>query len=362
MSSKPTPAAKRTAPQVPAVAASFATRVIAWQRKHGRHDLPWQNTRDAYRIWVSEIMLQQTQVAAVIGYYARFLERFPNVAALAQAPQEEVMRYWAGLGYYSRARNLHRAAQIVVDEWGGAFASSPEQLATLPGIGRSTAAAIAVFAFGKRAAILDGNVKRVIARCFGVAGYPGEKKVEESLWERVSGLLPRTGADAYTQGLMDLGATLCTRSKPNCGACPLRETCVAYREGRTAELPHRKPKKAIPQRACVMLVLRYGRDVLLEKRPPIGIWGGLWCLPQFDTENEAAKAAGAAWSERKALDVIEHGFTHYHLTIQPVSVPMPKRALHTEEPNRMWLPLEYAFDAALPAPVKKLLMRLSSGA
>ena len=307
-------------------------------------------------------MLQQTQVAAVIGYYARFLERFPDVATLAQASQGEVMRYWAGLGYYSRARNLHRAAQLIMSEWSGTFPQQPLQLATLPGIGRSTAAAIAVFAFGKRAAILDGNVKRVIARCFGTAGYPGEKKIEEALWERVSGLLPRTGVEAYTQGLMDLGATLCTRAKPNCGTCPLKEACVAYREDRTAELPHRKPKKAIPQRSCVMLVLRQGRDVLLEKRPPSGIWGGLWCLPQFDTESEAAHAAGAAWSQRKALDVIEHGFTHYRLTIQPVSVPMPKRTLHAEEPGRMWLPLEDACDAALPAPVKKLLMRIQAEA
>ena len=347
----------------PRSSATFATRVIAWQRQHGRHDLPWQNTRDAYRIWVSEIMLQQTQVAAVISYYARFLERFPHVAALAEAPQDEVMRYWAGLGYYSRARNLHRAAQIIMAEWGGALPHEPDQLVTLPGIGRSTAAAIAVFAFGARAAILDGNVKRVVARCFGVAGYPGEKKVEEALWERVSGLLPKTGTEAYTQGLMDLGATLCTRNKPDCGTCPLRETCVAHREGRTAELPHRKPKKAIPQRACVMLVLRHGRDVLLEKRPPSGIWGGLWCLPQFDTEQDAARstpAFGADWSKRTSLDVVEHGFTHYHLTIQPISLRVTKRPSQLEEPGRMWLLLEDAQDAALPAPVKKLLTRLAA--
>ena len=387
--------AKKTAPKKPrallrvplhaAVAAAprsgatFAARVIAWQRQHGRHDLPWQNTRDAYRIWVSEIMLQQTQVAAVIGYYARFLARFPTVALLAESPQEEVMRYWAGLGYYSRARNLHRAAQIIMAKWGGALPQQPDQLVTLPGIGRSTAAAIAVFAYGARAAILDGNVKRVVARCFGVEGYPGEKKIEEALWERVSGLLLEVGAatgtggqtsgytaghtEAYTQGLMDLGATLCTRNKPKCSACPLRETCVAHHEGRTALLPQRKPKKATPQRTCVMLVLRHGREVLLEKRPPAGIWGGLWCLPQFDTEKEAARSApasGADWNERTSLDVIEHGFTHYHLTIQPISLRITKRSMQLEETSRWWLPLDDAQDAALPAPVKKLLTQLAA--
>ena len=350
---------------------SFAARVIAWQRQHGRHDLPWQNTRDAYRIWVSEIMLQQTQVAAVLGYYARFMQRFPDLASLAQAPEEEVMRHWAGLGYYSRARNLHKAARMTVDQWHGELPRTPEQLVTLPGIGRSTAAAIAVFAHGARAAILDGNVKRVFARCFGVAGYPGEKKVEEALWERASGLLPRTGTEAYTQGLMDLGATLCTRAKPDCGACPLRAQCVAHRDQRTAELPHRKPKKALPQRSCVMLLIQHGRDVLLEKRPSSGIWGGLWCLPQFDTKTQArqwAQQAGLDWRVRTTLMPIEHGFTHYHLTIHPVALACARRADKQQvasqlaQAGHLWLALEAATAAALPAPVKKLLVNLSSPA
>ena len=349
-------------------ALSFAVRVIAWQRRHGRHDLPWQNTRDAYRIWVSEIMLQQTQVAAVRGYYARFMQRFPDLASLARAPEEEVMRYWAGLGYYSRARNLHKAARIAVDQWRGELPRAPAQLVTLPGIGRSTAAAIAVFAHGARAAILDGNVKRVFARCFGVAGYPGEKKVEEALWERALGLLPRTGTEAYTQGLMDLGATLCTRAKPNCGACPLQGECVAHRDKRVAELPHRKPKKALPQRACVMLVLQRGRDVLLVKRPSPGIWGGLWCLPQCDTEARAqrwADDAGLDWRGHHALALIEHGFTHYHLTIHPVTLSLTGRSAtrrvetYLGKTEHMWLTLDDAAGAALPAPVKKLLTHLA---
>ena len=347
---------------------SFAARVIAWQRRHGRHDLPWQNTRDPYRLWVSEIMLQQTQVTAVIGYYARFMERFPDVVSLAQVPEEEVMRCWAGLGYYSRARNLHKAARMIVNQWKGSLPQTPEALASLPGIGRSTAAAIAVFAHGARAAILDGNVKRVFARCFGVDGYPGQKKVEEALWERATGLLPRTGIEAYTQGLMDLGATLCTRSRPDCGACPLQGQCVAHRDKRVGELPRRKPKKALPHKTCVMLVMQSGREVLLEKRPSSGIWGGLWCLPQFDTETAArcwAQDAGAVWSGRTKLACIEHGFTHYDLTIYPVVIKMrgggknSHAATASAMPRGTWLALDECAGAALPAPVKKLLVHLA---
>ena len=350
---------------------SFAARVIAWQRQHGRHDLPWQNTRDPYRIWVSEIMLQQTQVAAVIGYYARFLGRFPDVGSLAQARQEEVMGYWAGLGYYSRARNLHQAARIVVDQWRGVMPASAEQLLTLPGIGRSTAAAIAVFAHGARAAILDGNVKRVMARHFGIEGYPGEKQVEEALWERVSTLLPKTGTEAYTQGLMDLGATLCTRARPACTACPLQTTCVAHRDDRTAELPVRKPKKAVPHKNCVMLVLMRGREVLLEKRPSPGIWGGLWCLPQFASEADARRWSGESdggWKRRQALEPIEHGFTHYKLTIHPIVLHAGTGSacrhatdkLAASAPVRLWLDPADAAGAALPAPVKKLILSLAA--
>ena len=226
---------------------SFSQAVIDWQRSHGRHTLPWQNTTDAYRVWLSEIMLQQTQVAAVLGYYARFLERFPTVQALAEAPSEDVMAHWSGLGYYTRARNLHAAAKRVVQDYDGVFPSDPALLADLPGIGRSTAAAIAAFSGGVRAAIMDGNVKRVFARVFGIDAYPGIKPVEDAMWRRAEALLPETqnnpGAiEAYTQGLMDLGATLCTRSRPDCGRCPLQDRCVAFATGRTAELPVRKPK------------------------------------------------------------------------------------------------------------------------
>ncbi len=206
---------------------SFSARLLAWHRHHGRHDLPWQGTRDAYRIWVAEIMLQQTQVAAVIPYYRRFLQRFPDIAALAGAPQDEVLRLWSGLGYYSRARNLQRTAQLVQEHHGGGFPRALDKIEALPGIGRSTAAAIAAFAYGTRAAILDGNVKRVLARHFAVAGFPGEKRVENRLWQLAEQLLPARAIGRYTQAIMDLGATLCTRGQPRCADCPLAQSCQA---------------------------------------------------------------------------------------------------------------------------------------
>ena len=343
--------------------ASFAARLIAWQRQHGRHDLPWQNTRDPYRIWVSEIMLQQTQVSAVIGYYERFMARFPDVASLAGASADEVMQHWAGLGYYSRARNLHRAAQLVMGEHGGLFPKSQEDLEALPGIGRSTASAIRSFAYGARAPILDGNVKRVFARHGGVAGYPGLPKVEKLMWEMAQERLPEGDLEPYIQGLMDLGATLCARGRPRCKDCPVAADCVALRDNRTAELPTRKPKKALPQRETTMLVLMRGNAVLLEKRPPVGIWGGLWSLPQADDDTAARKLAqawGADWKSRETLSVIEHGFTHYHLSIKPLMMSAaPKPGV--EESGWIWLPLAQAHDAALPSPVKKLLTGLAAG-
>ncbi|MEG2961082.1 MAG: A/G-specific adenine glycosylase, partial [Janthinobacterium sp.] len=242
---------------------TFSATVIAWQKQHGRHALPWQNTRDAYLIWLSEIMLQQTQVTAVLAYYARFLERFPTLRDLANAPVEDVMAQWSGLGYYTRARNLHKCAQRVVAEYDGVFPSDPLLLADLPGIGRSTAAAISAFSSGTRAAIMDGNVKRVFARTFGIDAYPGEKRVEEAMWRRAEALLPETGIEAYTQGLMDFGATLCTRSSPDCGRCPLQPRCVAYATGRTKDLPVRKPKKTSPEKHAVMLAIIDDGQVLL---------------------------------------------------------------------------------------------------
>ena len=352
---------------------SFSEAVITWQRAHGRHTLPWQNTRDAYRVWLSEIMLQQTQVAAVLGYYARFLERFPTVQDLAAAPVEDVMTYWSGLGYYTRARNLHACARRVVAEYGGEFPSDPALLADLPGIGRSTAAAITAFSNGTRAAILDGNVKRVFARVFGVEQYPGEKRVEEALWRRADALLPLDGIESYTQGLMDLGATLCTRSKPDCGRCPLQARCVAYATGRTAELPVRKPKKASPEKRADLLVVVHDGEVLLEQRPGSGIWGGLLSLPEVEGHVALGDAAPAMLApvqasmaaalarfgeleEVQALLPLVHVFTHYKLHIFPHKVtPVARPAT---PPGCVWWKLADIEQAALPAPVKKLLLEL----
>jgi A/G-specific adenine glycosylase len=349
---------------------TFSQAVIDWQRTHGRHALPWQNTRDAYRIWLSEIMLQQTQVAAVLGYYARFLERFPTLADLAAAPIEDVMAHWSGLGYYTRARNLHACARRVMEQHGGLFPSDPALLADLPGIGRSTAAAISAFSSGTRAAILDGNVKRVFARVFGVDAYPGEKSVEDALWRRADALLPADGGiEAYTQGLMDLGATLCTRSRPDCGRCPLQARCVAHATGRTAELPVRKPKKATPEKRALMLVVIDRGEVLLEQRPGSGIWGGLLSLPEVDGHVALAQAVddaalvdrtAAAFGkveEVQALLPVVHVFTHYKLHIRPLKVALEERGKTPE--GYVWWALADIGAAALPAPIKTLLTELA---
>lgn len=348
-----------------ALLASFAPRLIAWQREHGRHDLPWQNTRDAYRIWLSEIMLQQTQVSTVIPYYARFLDRFPTVEALANAPVDDVMALWAGLGYYTRARNLYRCAQVVAEQHGGQFPRTVEGLAELPGIGRSTAAAIASFAFGARETILDGNVKRVLARVFGVEGFPGEKRVENGMWTLAESLVPdaaATDADvsSYTQGLMDLGATLCTRGKPDCERCPFADDCVAKTTNRQRQLPASRPKKAVPLRQTWMLVLMDGDSVMLEKRPPSGIWGGLWSLPE--AADEAALAAraegfGADVATVSPLAPLTHTFTHFKLDIEPRVAELGRKGgkLVAQEAETVWVPLPDIDAYGVPAPVRKLL-------
>ncbi|HEY5799019.1 MAG TPA: A/G-specific adenine glycosylase [Burkholderiaceae bacterium] len=358
---------------------TFSRAVINWQRSHGRHALPWQNTRDAYRIWLSEIMLQQTQVAAVIPYYTRFLERFPDVRTLAAAPADDVMAHWAGLGYYSRARNLHKCAQQVVERYAGVFPADPLLLAELPGIGRSTAAAIAAFAYGTRAAILDGNVKRVFARVFGVDQFPGIKSVETALWQRADALLPPHGPEpgiaSYTQGLMDLGATLCTRGKPACERCPLAARCVALASGRVHELPVRKPAKIAPVKHAVMLVVIDRGEILLHKRPDNGIWGGLYSLPELDGHRHAADMRDAQ-ADQAALEAavlpfgefgsaqllapFAHTFTHFKLEVAPYLVTLARRHALAGEGTHVWC-AGGALDAvALPAPVRKLLIALQS--
>jgi len=340
--------------------------MLAWHKRHGRHDLPWQGTRVPYRIWVAEIMLQQTQVAAVIPYYWRFLECFPDIAALAGAPQDEVLRLWSGLGYYSRARNLQRAAQLVMDRHGGAFPRALEAIEALPGIGRSTAAAIAAFAYRTRAAILDGNVKRVLARHFAVAGFPGEKRVEARLWRLAEEQLPPRAIGRYTQAMMDLGATLCTRMKPRCADCPLAQTCGALALGRVRDFPAPRPAKAVPTRAIHMLLLVRGGEVLLEKRPPSGIWGGLWSLPELADRAQVRAHCrtryGCSIAAPQALAPLAHGFTHFKLEIQPLLCQVGKLTPAAREAGQIWLSLEEAHGAAIPAPVRKLIERLLAAA
>lgn len=344
---------------------SFASRLIVWQRAHGRQDLPWQQTRDPYRIWLSEIMLQQTQVATVIPYYQRFLAAFPDVASLAAAPIDRVLELWSGLGYYRRAHLLHRAARAIVSERGGEFPRETATLASLPGIGRSTAAAIAAFAFGARGAILDGNVKRVLARHAAIAGFPGDVKAKRALWRHAEALLPKRDIEIYTQALMDLGATVCLRAVPRCGACPVAGDCAAQRENRVAELPTPRPKRIRPQRTVTVLLLERHGEVLLEKRPARGVWAGLWSLPELDTGADAVAHCRARFAARVApqprLPAIEHGFTHFQLTLhpQPCAVRTWPRRMN---PGLLWLPLADAGSAALPAPIKKLLrQRVDAG-
>ena len=340
---------------------AFAPALLAWFDRHGRHDLPWQHPRTPYRVWLSEIMLQQTQVAVVVPYFARFVAALPDVPALARASQDDVLALWSGLGYYARARNLHAAAMRCMDLHGGDLPRDLDALQALPGIGRSTAGAILSQAWGDRAAILDGNVKRVLARLFGIEGWPGLPKVEKQLWAIAANLLPEARLADYTQAQMDFGATLCTRADPACAACPLREACVAHREGRTAELPHPKPGKPLPEREARMLLVEDDRGrVLLQRRPPTGVWAALWSLPEH-----ADAAASRDWFDQhlagdfaraEVLAPVLHGFTHYRLRILPMRVAgvRPRDAVG-DNPGLRWASRAELQAIGLPAPVRRLL-------
>ncbi len=335
---------------------AFADAIITWQKVHGRHDLPWQGTKNPFAIWVSEIMLQQTQVAAVIDYYAKFMQRFPTITALANSSQEEVLQCWSGLGYYSRARNLHNAAQKIVDEFSGTFPTQFDDILSLPGIGRTTAAAISTFAFDTPQPILDGNVKRVFSRHFNVTGWPGSPKIEQQLWEIVVRENPIADAITYTQGLMDLGATLCTRTKPKCNVCPVSVSCVALEKNLIRTLPTPKPHKVLPEKNTTMLVLMNGDEIMLEKRPPIGIWGGLWSLPEV---NNDTNIIDINLQNASPLTKLTHTFTHFKLHIQPQLVHTNKNT-QASEPRTIWLSLDDAIGAAIPTPVRKILQGLKA--
>jgi A/G-specific adenine glycosylase len=339
----------------------FAARIVAWQAAHGRHDLPWQASRDPYRVWLAEVMLQQTQVAAVIPYYQRFCGRFPDVASLAAAPLIDVLSLWAGLGYYARARNLHACARLVMERFAGRFPADAATLSRLPGIGRSTAAAIAAFCTGAREPILDGNVKRVLARHFAIAGDVASAGTERLLWETAESLLPASAdMPAYTQGLMDLGATVCTRSAPRCAACPLARTCAARASGRVDAYPSPRARRAVPSRRAWALLALHDGHVLLQRRAPAGVWGGLYALPQFDSAAALRRAAHAVdlRPRLRSLPPRRHAFTHFSLTLLPrrLDVRVPPPALR--EDDLLWLPLAEIGTAPLPAPVRALLREI----
>jgi A/G-specific adenine glycosylase len=344
----------------------FASRVLDWFSRHGRKDLPWQQDPTAYRVWVSEIMLQQTQVATVIPYFQRFMGRFPNLATLAEASLDEVLHRWSGLGYYARARNLQRAAQVVRDRHQGRFPLELERVQDLPGIGRSTAGAILSLAAGQSHAILDGNVKRVLTRCFAVPGWPGETRVAKRLWELAERLTPQSEASQYNQAMMDLGATLCIRARPGCAQCPLSDACVAHLQGNETAYPAPKPRQPLPVRRTHLLLIHNTRgEILLERRPPAGIWGGLWSLPECQTHEDLAgwcqSNLGVAEKGSRHWPSRRHTFSHFHLDILPVEILIEDRdAAVMDENRRVWYKLAEPDRRGLASPVARLLSELKT--
>lgn len=337
---------------------NFAQQLLSWFDVHGRHDLPWQQPKTPYRVWVSEIMLQQTQVQTVIPYFERFMQRFPRLQDLAKASQDEVLAHWSGLGYYARGRNLHKAAQILVAKHAGAFPQSYDEIVALPGIGRSTASAILSIAFGQNHAILDGNVKRVLSRYDAIETWTGEKQTEQALWKRAQTLMDTPRAGDYTQAIMDLGATLCTRRRPVCESCPVADGCQAYRRQAVENFPHPKPKTLKPTRqAFVLLAFDSAQQIFLQKRPQKGIWGGLWSLPQFETEQQLhsiLRQDPSAEVDLETLPLLKHSFTHYHLEIHP-------RRCKTDSSSGLagqWLSIVQALERGLPAPIRTLIEKM----
>lgn len=345
--------------------------MLEWFDQHGRHDLPWQKDISPYRVWVSEIMLQQTQVDTVIPYFETFLSRFPTVEDLASAKTDQVLHLWTGLGYYARARNLHHTAQIITKNFGGIFPKTAKELETLKGIGKSTAGAIAAISMGVRAPILDGNVKRVLARYRAIGGWPGHTKVSNNLWDLAEELLPSERVASYTQAIMDLGATVCNRINPACSTCPLRHDCVAYQDKTIEKFPGKKPTKAIPIRSVAMFILtNENHQVLLYKRPPNGIWGSLYSLPESPNHKTIPQLGNlVSESNKQAMDIeqaivmdpIRHTFSHFHLDIQPIKLTInPDKLTVGNSDEWLWYPLNQSIEIGLAAPVKKLLSQISS--
>jgi len=347
-------------------AADFSRQVLDWYLVHGRRDLPWQHRPVPYRVWISEIMLQQTQVATVIPYYERFMERFPDIAALAGAEPDQVLHYWSGLGYYARARHLHAAAQQIVDRHAGRFPEVYDEVVGLPGVGRSTAGAILSLACGQRYPILDGNVKRVLARFHTVDGWPGNTRVQKTLWELADRHTPQNDVAAYTQAIMDLGATVCTRAQPACSRCPVRAGCAARAAACQADYPAPRPKKSLPVREVAMLLIANDRhELLLEKRPPSGIWGGLWGLPELETSADIShwcrSELGLQVVRSREWPVLRHTFSHFHLDIIPVHAEVSGQADRVMEAgHRLWYKPEGNDERGLAAPVAKLIQRFGN--
>ena len=346
-------------------ASQFSAQVLDWYDKYGRKTLPWQIEKTPYKVWLSEVMLQQTQVATVIPYFERFMARFPTVTDLANAPLDEVLHLWTGLGYYARARNLHKAAQQVATRHNGKFPETFDEVADLPGVGRSTAGAILSLSLGKHFPILDDNVKRVLARCYAVDGWPGKKDVEKRLWEISEAVTPANGVERFNQAMMDLGAMVCTRSKPKCELCPVNNLCVAYANHSWAQYPGKKPKQTLPERTGYMLLMQHGDEVFLAQRPPSGLWGGLYCFPQFEDEDllrEWLKQRGIAADNLTQLTAFRHTFSHFHLDIVPMWLPVSSFASCMDEGTALWYNLAQPPSVGLAAPVERLLQQLRAGA
>lgn len=330
--------------------------LLHWHKDFGRHDLPWQNTNDAYRIWVSEIMLQQTQVTTVIPYYQRFMNSFPTVIDLANAEQDDVLHHWTGLGYYARARNLHKAAKTISNDFAGKFPTNFDDVLALPGIGRSTAGAVLSFSTKQRHPILDGNVKRVLARFYAVEGWYGKKDVEQQFWKLADANTPQKNVDVYTQAIMDFGATLCSRSKPHCQECPLQSDCQAFASDRVKELPHGKPKTTKPTKQTFMLLIKNQQDAfLLQQNPPSGIWGSLWCPAQVERLENEHNIGGLNVETLETLPILKHTFSHFHLEITPVLCRPKGHSNNIADDKQIWYKTNSEQALGLAAPVKKLL-------
>ncbi|QIZ75710.1 A/G-specific adenine glycosylase [Ferrimonas lipolytica] len=339
---------------------SFAQQILTWYHQHGRKSLPWQHNRTPYRVWLSEIMLQQTQVTTVIPYFERFIERFPTLIDLANADQDDVLHLWTGLGYYARGRNLHKCAQHIRDHHHGEFPTDIDTVMSLPGIGRSTAGAILSLALNQPHAILDGNVKRVLARHHTIEGWYGVKAVESKLWQVAIANSPTEQIQPYNQAMMDMGAMICTRSKPKCDLCPVATSCQAKLTNRIAEFPGKKPKKEKPAKRGILLIQIHNNQVYLQKRPPAGIWGGLWCFPQFDDEQQLQRHLQtlALHAEPEPLTAFRHTFSHYHLDIEPIIVVLAQKPDMVAEQQADWFALTEQHSIGLAAATEKLLAQL----